>query len=95
MAHKYVEVKEALLREIRAGKLNGELPSEDALAQRFSVSRMTARRALEELAAEGWLERGRGRRSRLVELRFGQGFSAFALSTVLQRAWGPDPPRAS
>ncbi len=74
MAHKYVEVKEALLREIRAGKLNGELPSEETLAQRFSVSRMTARRALEELAAEGWLERGRGRRSRLAELRFGQGF---------------------
>lgn len=71
---KYLWVKESLLREIREGMYEGELPSEEALARRFSVSRMTARRALETLASEGWLERGRGRRSRLKGPRFGQGF---------------------
>lgn len=54
-------VIEAWLRErcatLPAGSL---LPAESELAERFQVSRMTARQALQNLAAEGLIERRRG-----------------------------------
>jgi GntR family transcriptional regulator len=41
------------------------LPGEPDLARQFNVSRITARRALAELAAEGLVTRGRGRGTRV------------------------------
>lgn len=41
-------------------------PGESELAERFGVSVITARKALERLATEGWVERGRGRRPRVL-----------------------------
>lgn len=41
-------------------------PGEGELAERFGVSVITARKALERLTTEGWVERGRGRRPRVV-----------------------------
>lgn len=38
-----------------------QVPGEEELARQFNVSRITARRALAELAAEGLVTRGRGR----------------------------------
>ena len=43
------------------------LPTEHELMRRFHVSRITAKRALDELAAEGLVERSRGRGTRVVE----------------------------
>lgn len=56
-------VSRALAAEIeRAGLRSGEqLPPERELGERFSVSRDTVRRALEDLAADGVVERHRGR----------------------------------
>jgi GntR family transcriptional regulator len=52
---------EAWLREQVAGGREGELlPSEAELAERFGVSRMTARQAVQELATEGLVRRQRG-----------------------------------
>ena len=41
-------------------------PGEDGLAERFGVSVITARKALERLTTEGWVERSRGRRPRVI-----------------------------
>jgi GntR family transcriptional regulator len=41
-------------------------PGVEELAKRFGVSVVTAGKALERLTTEGWLERGRGRRPRVL-----------------------------
>ena len=46
---------------MHAKRFTDRLPSENQLAETFGVSRMTARRALEELAAEGLATRIRGK----------------------------------
>src|SRR5512136_661396 len=58
----YVQIREALRTEITRGSLKrGEqLPSENELAARFSVSRMTIRESIEDLVDEGLLYRRHG-----------------------------------
>lgn len=46
---------------MRAKRFTDTLPSENQLAATFGVSRMTARKALVELEAEGLVERIRGK----------------------------------
>ncbi|GGW88086.1 histidine utilization repressor [Alteromonas halophila] len=62
MQARFVTIKAALLDDIETGRLRAgeKVPSENQLAQRFSVSRMTARRALTELVDEGILARTQG-----------------------------------
>jgi GntR family transcriptional regulator len=52
---------------IEAGRYEpeGRLPSEHEIVAEFGVARVTARRALAELEAEGWIERAPGRGTRL------------------------------
>ncbi|MEZ5072407.1 MAG: GntR family transcriptional regulator [Bacteroidales bacterium] len=60
------------------------LPSENELCRDFTITRTTARRALDELVKEGFIERTRGRRSVVTERRKAlgllsiQGFSEAA-----------------
>jgi GntR family transcriptional regulator len=51
----YIQIKEMLEKQIRSGEyaIGARLPSERELAQRYEVSRMTARQALRALAQEG------------------------------------------
>lgn len=58
----YVQIRESLRAEITRGDLKrGEqLPSENELAARYSVSRMTIRQSIEELVDEGLLYRRHG-----------------------------------
>ncbi|MBV1774999.1 histidine utilization repressor [Burkholderiaceae bacterium DAT-1] len=58
----YLEIKRYVLEEIESGRLRaGDLvPSENELARRFDVARMTVNRAIRELAAEGVLTRTQG-----------------------------------
>jgi GntR family transcriptional regulator len=68
----------ALLRDqIEAGHLapHGSVPSERVLSERYQVSRMTARHALETLALEGYLDRHPRRGTFVAEprLRFSVG----------------------
>ncbi len=75
-----------LLREQLADASLGEaLPGEVALAARFGVARITVRKALEQLAAEGWLQRtpGRGTVVRRPAARGGTG-AARPLSGLLE-----------
>ncbi|MFY8273896.1 histidine utilization repressor [Pseudoalteromonas sp. SSDWG2] len=59
---KYDQIKNHILTQIRGGhwQENERVPSENQLAQQFSVSRMTARRALSELTDAGILTRTQG-----------------------------------
>lgn len=58
----YVTIKNHLLGLIESGELKpgDKVPSENALVNQFTVSRMTARRALAELQDEGVLVRTQG-----------------------------------
>jgi len=58
----YAEIEEALAAEIAQGEYRpGEqLPTEDELLQRFQVSRITVRRAIQNLVSRGLLEIRRG-----------------------------------
>jgi GntR family transcriptional regulator len=63
MLPKYQTIKQFLVRGISSGDLSNALPSENRLAEQFRVSRMTARKALEELEREGVVERFPGKGS--------------------------------
>ena len=62
MQPRFIAIKSALVDDIEHGRLTpgDQVESENQLAQRFEVSRMTARRALSELVAEGILARTQG-----------------------------------
>ena len=59
---RYQQVKEHILSRIRAGQLrpHDRVPSEQELVAEFGVSRMTANRALRELASDGVVVRQAG-----------------------------------
>jgi GntR family histidine utilization transcriptional repressor len=62
MQPRFVQIKSSLLEQIENGQMTAgdKVPSENQLAESFGVSRMTSRRALSELVAEGILLRSQG-----------------------------------
>jgi len=60
----YYQIQQSLLRQIRAGELvaGSPMPSEQEIATRLGVSRMTARQALKSLCSLGvaYSQRGKG-----------------------------------
>ena len=62
MAPRYQAIKQHIVHNIQLGDWlpDSQVPSENQLASQFSVSRMTARRALTELTESGILERNQG-----------------------------------
>src|SRR3954469_14241265 len=66
----YTRVKEHIRGHIGSGQWRpgDAVPSETALMQQFGISRMTANRALRELAAEGLVSRVRGSGTRVAQL---------------------------
>lgn len=58
----YRQIRDVLVNEIRClYKANDALPTEAELAQRFRVNRHTLRRAIDEMVAEGFVERRHGK----------------------------------
>ena len=59
---KYTIIKQYICDNIESGTWpqNAKVPSENELTQQFDVSRMTARRALQELTSQGILVRSQG-----------------------------------
>jgi GntR family histidine utilization transcriptional repressor len=66
----YEQVKAWIRQHIASGawKPGDPVPSESALMERFAISRMTANRALRELAAEGLVTRVQGSGTRVAQL---------------------------
>lgn len=60
----YLQLRSEIADGIWHGRI--DFPGEKDVARKFGVSVITSRRALERLAAEGWLDRGRGRRARVL-----------------------------
>jgi len=56
-APKYQKIKQYVLQGIASHNFIDGVPSENQLAEKFAVSRMTARRALDDLEREGSVER--------------------------------------
>lgn len=71
MAAKFEQIKKFILGKIEAGEWqeNNLVPSENKLAEQFQVSRMTARRALEELSQQGILIRSKGSGTYVASLK--------------------------
>ncbi|MBL4899155.1 MAG: histidine utilization repressor [Colwellia sp.] len=59
---KYLIIKQHIYQKIESGQWpqHHKVPSENELTQQFNVSRMTARRALQELTGQGVLVRSQG-----------------------------------
>ncbi|KGJ87903.1 histidine utilization repressor [Thalassotalea sp. ND16A] len=59
---KFTQIKQFIFEQIESGTWSEHqrVPSENELASQFGVSRMTARRALQELTDEGVLSRSKG-----------------------------------
>jgi len=70
-ALKYQEVLVFLKEQIQRGKysIGDYLPSENELCLQFSITRTTARKALDELLKEGFIEKIHGKGSRVAERR--------------------------
>jgi GntR family histidine utilization transcriptional repressor len=66
----YEQVKSWIRQHIASGEWRpgAAVPSEAALMEQFAISRMTANRALRELAAEGLVERQQGSGTRVAQL---------------------------
>ena len=66
---RYQQIKQFILGRIERGDwpVSHQVPSENKLCEQFAVSRMTARKALQELTAEGVLVRAQGLGSFVAE----------------------------
>lgn len=91
--NRYVEIRDYLLAEIRAGRLapGQRLPSERELCQRFRVSRMTVRHAVDALVWAGLLERRQGSGTYVAQPKIALGGQQLRSFTEDMRARGLRP----
>ena len=67
----FLQIRQALLAEIRSWPdTTAKFPTDVALADRFKVSKMTVRQAIDDLVEAGLLERHRGRGTFVTDLAF-------------------------
>lgn len=85
----YIQVKNELKERIIKGEYpkNSLIPPEPELEKEFGVSKITIRKAVEQLAIEGYVEKHSGIGTKVLDNRAisklskGQGFSEYLLST--------------
>ncbi|GAA0178859.1 GntR family transcriptional regulator [Clostridium sediminicola] len=72
----YIQIKNFLIEKILSNQYDeySKLPSERELSEKFNVSRMTARNALNEIVNEGYAFRETGRGTFVVGKRFRRDF---------------------
>lgn len=75
----YRKVVDGLRSDMRLGirPVGSALPSEKELGEVFGVSRITVRRAMDELAQDGLIDRGAGRAARVTAPRLVHAIAAF------------------
>jgi len=75
---KYLVVQNQLKEKIQQGfyKVGDYLPSENELCSRYSITRTTVRKAMDELLKEGFIEKQHGKGSRVCERRKSLGLLA-------------------
>jgi GntR family transcriptional regulator len=78
----YFRIQQVILEQIQAAQLppGAQLPSEADLAQQYQVSRITAKRALDELVRQGRAFRQQGRGTFVAQARIREisGFRSFS-----------------
>jgi GntR family transcriptional regulator len=78
----YFKIQQGILEQIQAGRLQhgAQLPSEADLARQYQVSRITAKRALDELVRQGraFRQQGRGTFVAQAHIRNISGFCSFS-----------------
>ncbi len=78
----YFRIQQGILEQIQAGRLlpGAQLPSEADLARQYQVSRITAKRALDELVRQGraFRQQGRGTFVAQARIRDISGFRSFS-----------------
>jgi GntR family transcriptional regulator len=86
----YVQIQNALLEGIRSGvyRPGSQVPSELEIAEQYSVSRMTARKALENLTSKGILFRRLGKGTFVTENVLSYGLSTMLSFSQTLRARG-------
>ena len=81
---KYHRVYLVLRQQLDEGRFADGVPGELTLMESFGVSRVTVRRALEQLAAEGLITRHPGRATLPTRTRVSEGSAATAPSSQTQ-----------
>jgi GntR family transcriptional regulator len=71
---KNVMIKDHLIHGITSRQFRDRLPSENMLAEKFKVSRMTARKAVSDLEAQGLVERIQGKGTFVRRPDFSMGY---------------------
>lgn len=68
----YVQVVECLKRDIENGVYNatGRIPTEEELAEQYKVSRITIRRAVDDLVSQGLVEKKQGKGTFICRQKF-------------------------
>lgn len=82
---KYHSIRDEILDLIGGMEVGDVLPPERTLAPRFEVSRMTLRRAVEELVREGRLVRRQGAGTYVAEPKFAQGLAVTSFSEDMRQ----------
>lgn len=89
----YYQVKLIIKKMIESGEwgVGTKIPSEESIARRYNISRMTVRQAIKELVQEGWLYREPGIGTFVCNVKFQQGLSRLTSFTedVEQRGMKP------
>lgn len=89
----YYQLEEALRGRIESEEfeLGGRFPTEDELIEQYQVSRITVRRALSDLAEEGYLVRKPGRGTFVRRLMIDHGLDVLLSFTEQTKAHGKEP----
>ena len=89
----YKQLEEQLRQAIESGELpaGSRLPTENELSQRYQVSRVTVRKALEELSKSGGLVRKPGKGTFIAEQKIQRGLSGVLDYSDMCRMTGYTP----
>jgi GntR family transcriptional regulator len=82
---KYLGVRDSVLGMIESLPTGDAIPSERELSARFGVSRMTVRRALDELEQEGYLVRRQGASSVTARPKIAQRMTILSFTEDMRR----------